>query len=150
MAGRNTVDVTCSLAVSKSGAWGLIGAVQTPDESDVLQKSRNSKGDNRDNLTEEVLAMRATQAPSHGPDHQNGPRLGERAALDAPEVWPEALLEKSERLLTVVTQLSNCITALNVDDREFASGMPTGGIPQGDVRTNEVDRMPHAPHVAWS
>jgi hypothetical protein len=87
--------------------------------------------------------MGVMRAPTHHPDHQNGPRLEERAALDAPEVWPDALLEKCERLLTVVTQLSNFIAALGVDNREFASGAPPGGIPEGDMRTNAVDRATH-------
>jgi hypothetical protein len=55
-----------------------------------------------------------TLDPDHHFDHQNGLQTTD---LDSPEVWPEldALLEKSEQLKELVTQLSKLVTGNAVD-----------------------------------
>ena len=77
--------------------------------------------------------MGAIDAPTHELVHRrNGFSPEERAALDAPEVWPEvdALLEKihqstktSERLRELVAQLS-VLVVRNVVDQENHKSLP--------------------------
>jgi hypothetical protein len=83
--------------------------------------------------------MGAIDAPTPGLVHgKNGFSFEERAALDAPEVWPEvdALLEKiqrltktDERLRELVVQLS-VLVLRNVVGQEDHESLPIDAIAQ--------------------